>query len=72
MVRILDIAGEIRGMHFSENQQLLYVVANEFLYQVDGGGNKSLIGTIDGDSLVSMTDRGASSDVNGNQIVIFR
>ena len=60
----------IRGMHFSEGQRKLFVVAGPSLFIVSMDGTFTNLGDIDGEGLVSMADRGAPTDANGNQIVI--
>ena len=60
----------IRGMHFSEAQQKLFVVAGQALFEINSEGTIIEIGNIDGTTNVSMVDRGATTDGNGNQIVI--
>jgi len=67
---LISTKSEIRGMHFSIAQQKLYVVANSYLFAVSKDQTFSTIGTVDGSGLVSMADRGAVTDANGNQIVI--
>ena len=72
----VDIANSdldsIRGMHFSEQLQLLYVVSGNELYDINSVGTKTLRGTILGENDVIMTDNGVEVGiVNGLQYYVW-
>jgi len=67
---ISSVSGEVRGLHFSENQRKLFAVVDQYLYSVSIDKSFYKIGRIDGDGLVSMTDRGDAREEFGNQICI--
>jgi hypothetical protein len=72
----VDIAASgidhIRGMHFSEQLQLLFVVSGNELYDITSAGVKTLRGTIAGGTDVRMADNGAQVGiVNGLQYYVY-
>ena len=62
----------IRGMRFSHQLQLLYVVSGNELYEIQENGVKTLRGTIPGSAPVIMTDNGKQIGiVNGLQYQVY-
>jgi len=62
----------IRGMHFSEQLQLLYVVAGNTLYDVTSAGVKTSRGTIPGATDVIMADNGTQLGIaNGIAYLVY-
>lgn len=62
----------IRGMRFSHQLQLLYVVSGNELYEIQENGVKTLRGTIPGSAPVIMSDNGKQIGiVNGLQYQVY-
>lgn len=65
----------IRGMHYSEKQQLLYVVSGNELYQINESGVKTQLGStgaIAGSDDVAMSDNGTQVGIgNGSTYYVW-